>query len=109
MRTLVTGADGFVGRHATARLASAGVEVVAFSGDIRDADVCRAQVGDSKPDSILHLAAIASVSDAWRNPESVRDVNVGGTRNLLAAVAECAPRARVVLVSSGEVYGPVPE
>jgi GDP-4-dehydro-6-deoxy-D-mannose reductase len=109
MRTLVTGADGFVGRHAIVRLAGAGVETVAFSGDVRDADACRAQVREAKPDSILHLAAIASVADAWRNPEAVSDVNVGGTRNLLTAVAEQAAHARFVLVSSAEVYGPVPE
>jgi GDP-4-dehydro-6-deoxy-D-mannose reductase len=109
MRTLVTGADGFVGRHAIGRLASAGVETVAFRGDIRDCDACRAQVRDARPDSILHLAAIASVADAWRNPEAVSDVNVAGTRNLLAAVADEAAAARFLLVSSAEVYGPVPE
>lgn len=109
MRTLVTGADGFVGRHAIERLQAADVEAIAFVGDVRDADACRAQVRDARPDSILHLAAIASVADAWRNPEAVSDVNVGGTRNLLAAVAAVAPDARFVLVSSGEVYGAVPE
>lgn len=109
MRTLVTGADGFVGRHAIERLARAGIETIAFRGDIRDGDACRAQVRDARPDSILHLAAIASVADAWRNPEAVSEVNVGGTRNLLAAAAEEAADARFLLVSSAEVYGPVPE
>jgi GDP-4-dehydro-6-deoxy-D-mannose reductase len=109
MRTLVTGADGFVGRHAVERLQAADVEVVAFAGDVRNPDVCRAQVRSARPDSILHLAAIASVADAWRNPDAVSEVNVGGTRNLLAAVADEAPAARFVLVSSGEVYGDVPE
>jgi GDP-4-dehydro-6-deoxy-D-mannose reductase len=109
MRTLVTGADGFVGRHAVERLRAADVEVIAFAGDVREADVCHAQVRAARPDSILHLAAIASVADAWRNPDAVSEVNVGGTRNLLAAVAEAAPAARFVLVSSGEVYGAVPE
>jgi GDP-4-dehydro-6-deoxy-D-mannose reductase len=109
MRTLVTGSDGFVGRHAVDRLASTGIDVVAFSGDIRNSDACRAQVREARPDSILHLAAIASVADAWRDPESVSEVNVGGTRNLLAAIAELAPAARFLLISSAEVYGPVPE
>jgi GDP-4-dehydro-6-deoxy-D-mannose reductase len=109
MRTLVTGGDGFVGRHAIERLRLAGVETVTFSGDIRDAARCRTQVRDAQPDSILHLAAIASVADAWRNPEAVSDVNVEGTRNLLAAACEEAPDVRFLLVSSAEVYGAVPE
>jgi GDP-4-dehydro-6-deoxy-D-mannose reductase len=109
MRTLVTGADGFVGRHAVERLQAADIETVSFTGDVRDAATCLAQVRDARPDAILHLAAIASVADAWRNPDAVSEVNVGGTRNLLAAVAEAAPDARFLLVSSAEVYGAVPE
>jgi GDP-4-dehydro-6-deoxy-D-mannose reductase len=109
MRTLVTGADGFVGRHAVERLHAADVETVAFIGDVRDAEVCLTQVRASRPDAILHLAAIASVADAWRTPDAVTAVNVGGTRNLLEAVAEAAPNARFVLVSSAEVYGAVAE
>lgn len=109
MRTLVTGADGFVGRHAIERLQGANVETVSFAGDVRDAATCLDQVREARPGSVLHLAAIASVADAWRNPGAVSDVNVGGTRNMLAAVAEVAPHARFVLVSSAEVYGSVAE
>jgi GDP-4-dehydro-6-deoxy-D-mannose reductase len=109
MRTLVTGSNGFAGRHALARLAADGIEAYELEGDIRDAGSCLAQVRAAAPDAVLHLAAIASVADAWRQPELVHDVNVGGTRNLLDAVASEAPRARVVLVSSAEVYGAVAE
>jgi GDP-4-dehydro-6-deoxy-D-mannose reductase len=109
MRTLVTGANGFVGPHALARLRADGIETREFEGDIRDEAVCLAQVRGAAPDAVLHLAAIASVADAWRRPGIVREVNVGGTQNLLAAVATAAPGARVLLVSSAEVYGAVPE
>jgi GDP-4-dehydro-6-deoxy-D-mannose reductase len=109
MRVLVTGSNGFVGPYALARLQADGIETRELEGDIRDRAVCFEQVGAAAPDAVLHLAAIASVAEAWRQPEIVRDVNVGGTRNLLAAVAEIAPGARVLLVSSAEVYGAVPE
>jgi GDP-4-dehydro-6-deoxy-D-mannose reductase len=109
MRTLVTGSNGFAGRHALSRLAADGRETYALEGDIRDAGSVLAQVRAAAPDAVLHLAAIASVADAWRQPELVHDVNVGGTRNLLDAVASAAPGARVVLVSSAEVYGAVDE
>jgi GDP-4-dehydro-6-deoxy-D-mannose reductase len=109
MRTLVTGANGFVGPHALAQLRADGIETRTFEGDIRDPAVCLAQVRAAAPDAVLHLAAIASVADAWRQPGIVREVNVGGTRNLLAALVEAAPAARVLLVSSAEVYGAVAE
>jgi GDP-4-dehydro-6-deoxy-D-mannose reductase len=109
MRTLVTGAAGFVGRHAVDALRASGAEVLAFAGDVRDPATCLEQVRQAAPDSVLHLAAIASVADAWRDPDAVRDVNVGGTRNLLGAVAQITPDTRVLVVSSGEVYGAVAE
>ncbi|MEO9174858.1 MAG: GDP-mannose 4,6-dehydratase [Gaiellales bacterium] len=109
MRTLVTGSHGFAGRHAVVRLGADGIEAYEFEGDIRDPDTCLAQVRAAAPDTVLHLAAIASVADAWRQPELVQEVNVGGTRNVLDAVARAAPDARVVLVSSAEVYGAVAE
>jgi GDP-4-dehydro-6-deoxy-D-mannose reductase len=109
MRTLVTGARGFAGRHAIAALRARGIETRAFEGDVRDASVCLEQVGLAAPDTVLHLAAIASVGEAWKRPGEVRDVNAGGTRNLLAAIERTAPAARVVLVSSAEVYGAIPE
>jgi GDP-4-dehydro-6-deoxy-D-mannose reductase len=109
MRTLVTGANGFAGGYAVERLRADGATVVAFDGDVRDAAACRAQVRAAAPDAVLHLAAIASVGEAWRRPHEVRAVNVEGTRNLLDAVREAAPGARVVVVSSAEVYGVVPE
>jgi GDP-4-dehydro-6-deoxy-D-mannose reductase len=109
MRALVTGANGFAGRHAVERLHAAGVETFAFAGDVRDPAACLAEVRAARPDAVLHLAAISSVADAWRHPERVPAVNVGGTQNLLAAVADAAPGARFVLASSAEVYGAVPE
>jgi GDP-4-dehydro-6-deoxy-D-mannose reductase len=109
MRALVTGASGFAGRHAVERLRAADVETYVFAGDIRDPDTCLEQVRAARPDVVLHLAAISSVADAWRQPEIVPAVNVGGTQNLLTAVAGAAPAARFVLASSGEVYGVVPD
>jgi GDP-4-dehydro-6-deoxy-D-mannose reductase len=109
MRTLVTGANGFAGRHASERLQAGGATVIAFAGDIRDAEACRAQVAAAAPEAVLHLAAIASVADAWRQPDAVHAVNVDGTRALLGAVRAEAPAARVVFVSSAEVYGVVAE
>jgi GDP-4-dehydro-6-deoxy-D-mannose reductase len=108
-RVLVTGAAGFAGTHLTAALTAAGEEVVPFAGDIRELDALRAEIAAARPDAIAHLAGLASVAQAWGAERTVWDVNATGTVNLLLAVGEAAPAARVLMVSSAEVYGIVPE
>jgi GDP-4-dehydro-6-deoxy-D-mannose reductase len=106
---LITGAAGFAGTHLTAVLEEGGVEVTALSGDVRELDVLREQIAAARPDAIAHLAGLASVAQAWGAERAVWDVNATGTLNLLLAARDVAPGARVLIVSSAEVYGSVPE
>lgn len=121
MRVFVTGADGFVGRHLCAALRAAGDEVLEAHGpraetvsstalhlDIAELDKVREAVAEAKPDAVIHLAGFSSVAKSHQNPPRVYAVNALGAVNLLTAVRESVPKARVLLVSSGEVYGPVP-
>jgi GDP-4-dehydro-6-deoxy-D-mannose reductase len=121
MRVLVTGADGFAGRHLCALLRGAGDEVVEAHGpraesvdsdalnfDISDEAAVRAAVEKARPEGIIHLAGFSSVSRSHGNPARVFAVNALGTVNLLTAARASTPKARVLLVSSGEVYGPMP-
>ena len=107
---LVTGGQGFVGPHLLAALEDA----VAPELDVRDPESLRSALRDVRPEAVVHLAALSQVSDSWRDPRAVWEVNALGTVNLLDAVrAEC-PDARVLVVSTGEVYGraavvPTPE
>ncbi len=74
--------------------------------DLGDAGSARELVGSAAPEHLFHLAGQAFVPESWEDPAgTVRD-NVLGTVNLLEAVRLEAPAARVVVVSSGEVYGP---
>ncbi|MEO0821034.1 MAG: NAD-dependent epimerase/dehydratase family protein [Pseudomonadota bacterium] len=108
-RVLLTGADGFVGRHVAARLMAGGAAVravdLAFAAD---ADARLEQVVASVTDraamreavegveGVIHAAAIAEL---WAPTEGAHDaVNVGGTESVLAA-AEAA-ELPFVLVSS---------
>ncbi|NOJ83695.1 GDP-mannose 4,6-dehydratase [Myxococcus xanthus] len=122
MRILVTGADGFVGRHLCALLRAAGDEVVEAHGprgegvnsnalhfDVANEASVKAAVAEVKPEGIIHLAGFSSVAKSHHNPSRVFAVNTMGVVHLLTAVRESVPKARVVLVGSGEVYGPVPE
>lgn len=118
MRVLVTGAGGFVGQHLCRRLVEQGDEAVALGGpaepgsngtvDITDARALRRAVEAAQPDAIVNLAGAASVASSQRDPAGTFAVNTLGAVNLLAAVQEAAPKARVLLIGSSEVYGAVP-
>ena len=114
MKVLVTGADGFVGRHLVRALQARGDVVEACAGpgsagslEITDAAAVLERIESFTPEGIVHLAGISSVAWSHQHPERTHRVNVGGTANLLDAVRKAAPRARVLLVGSGEEYGPL--
>lgn len=113
MRVLVTGACGFVGAYALTELTAAGHEVLAsdisaaasYPLDICDRAAVAALVSQQQPDAILHLAGMAFVPDAKSNPRRAFQLNVDGTLCILDAVREHAAQCRVLVVTSGEVYG----
>ena len=111
-RVLVTGLDGFTGRHVAAELAHAGYAVHGLSSpeanqehvDLLDAEAVRAAVERIQPSAVIHLAAIAFV--AHGDIDAIYRTNVIGTRHLLAALADLEePPSIVVLASSANVYG----
>jgi GDP-4-dehydro-6-deoxy-D-mannose reductase len=59
-----------------------------------------------RPDVVYHLAARAQVAESWRAPGVTLRDNLTMAYHLLEAVRTSAPAAVVVVVSSGEVYGP---
>jgi GDP-4-dehydro-6-deoxy-D-mannose reductase len=99
---LVTGADGFVGRHLRDTL---GDSFVPYEGDVLDAAALGAAVREAQPSGVVHLAAESSVAGSWEDAARVWSVNVVGTVNVLEAVGREQPGARVLFPSTGEVYG----
>jgi GDP-4-dehydro-6-deoxy-D-mannose reductase len=115
-RALVTGGNGFVGKHLCEALRVRGHEVVVAgrSGDGADVDLpldlsdfgnVRGVVEAAHPELVLHLAAQAFVPAATRDPLDTYETNVMGTARLYEALRQSGLRPRVLFVSSAEVYG----
>jgi nucleoside-diphosphate-sugar epimerase len=114
---LVTGGNGFVGRHVVSALQDRGdaVRVLAlpaedtgwlkqrgvavYHGDVRVPGSLAQPVHGA--DAVLHLAAMM---DVWRPIEDYRAVNVTGTENIGRAALAAGVR-RFVHMSSSSVYG----
>jgi GDP-4-dehydro-6-deoxy-D-mannose reductase len=119
LRVLITGASGFAGGYLARACAEAGEEVVGASRsgrvptgagtglavDLRDAEGVRTMFRDYRPEVIYHLAALSSVGRSWEEPAATVKDNVATAVSVLEALRLEAPSARVVWVSSCQVYG----
>jgi len=111
MRALITGASGFVGTYLHQHLLDSGDEVVALARrtggpDVTDRAGIHESIGVADPEVIYHLAAQSHVPTSWDDPIGTLRANVEGTQNVLDA-ALAAGGARVLVVTSAEIYGAV--
>ncbi len=121
LRVLITGCNGFVGRHLTLALQEKGYTlggidmghtssltgIKYYSLDIQDKEAVRSALLDFLPTHVFHLAAITFVPDSHGNIEQTFQVNLQGTLNILdslQALPESASFSRFIYVSSAEVY-----
>ncbi|HXF86146.1 MAG TPA: NAD-dependent epimerase/dehydratase family protein [Anaerolineales bacterium] len=124
MNFLITGAAGFLGSSLANYLAREGHQVRGLddlsTGDPKalapDVHFTRGDVNDrpklwtllQEVDVVYHLAARVSVPESVLYPRDYNAVNVGGTVALMEAIRDVGVR-RVVLASSGAVYGEIAE
>src|SRR5215203_364663 len=121
MHILITGIGGFVGSRLARHLLALGDRVSGtyldvlpqiegvdlYEANVVDREALERAVRAARPDAIVNLAGLSHIGESW-NWELMSDyfwVNVAGTGNVLA-VAEGRP---VVIASSADVYGTVPE
>lgn len=117
---LVTGAGGFVGSYLTAALLAERASVAGTHlpsdpvppapirwtpVDLTVREAVAKLVGEVMPSAVVHLAAIAVPRQAAQAPLEALRSNYLAVDHLLDALRRLTPRARLLLVSSGEVYG----
>jgi UDP-glucose 4-epimerase len=122
MNILVTGAAGYIGSVVAERLIEQGHRVVVIDnlshghrdavhpeasfleGDLLDREWLFAQVRESAPDAVVHLAAEALIDVSVRDPGRFFRANVTAGLNLLDAMV-AAGVLRIVFSSTAAVYG----
>lgn len=128
MRILITGINGFVGRHLANFLQNNSIgndEIIGidlntadfykyFQKDMGNIKLVNIDLTDSlkvqklikefKPEQVYHLAAQASVSESWKNPIETFKINVFGAINILESIRKYYAICKFLSVCTAEEY-----
>jgi len=104
MRVTITGADGMLGRAIMSELAGEEVfQLVEPSFKLEDRTGVQQAITETKPDWVVHTAAMTDVDGCEGNPSAAYSINALGTRNVALACSSCD--AGLVYVSTDFVFG----
>ena len=102
MRVLLTGSEGFIGKHVRTTLVAHGHEVIPF--DLALGDDITKPMAARDIEAVVHLAALASPSACDARPAEAFQINVHGTLEVLK-MALASNAKKFVFSSSAHVYG----
>lgn len=118
-KILITGITGFVGNHLKDLLNNSKYEVHGTSlstenqegkvhihkVNLLDEENVFNLVKDLRPDLVIHLAALSSPKKSFENPKEFLQNNTDAELNLLLAIKKSETNPRILIISSGEIYG----
>lgn len=124
MKTLIIGAEGFVGPWLAAQLNAEGYQVACtclldkdlvridsrferYTLDITEFEDVVRVLNVVAPDVVFHLAAQSSAALSWMRPQLTMQVNIIGALNVLEGIRASERNTRLILIGSSEEYGAV--
>ncbi|MDO8592005.1 MAG: NAD-dependent epimerase/dehydratase family protein [bacterium] len=123
MNVLVTGVNGFVGKHLARELKKRGDGIAGIGREANPAPEIKelidsywacdlmdinavAKLPLEKIEAVINLAGLARVGDSFAEPEKYKAVNVGVLANLCQALVDKNLNPRTIAVSTSMVYDP---
>jgi UDP-glucose 4-epimerase len=126
---LITGGAGYIGAHIADAFLLAGKNVVIYDslynssvekighlekkykthipfikGDICDESALNFALHEKNISGIVHLAALKSVEESFKNPDLYYKVNYGGTKNVIDSATSNSVR-KIIFSSTAAIYG----
>lgn len=128
-KILITGFSGFVSQHLLKHLSETGKEyeiigisrtappavnfknlaIRSYLADLKDAQITKEIINETKPDYLIHLASDSSVAYSWQSPVDSFQNNTNIFLNLVESVRLANFKCRILSVGSSEEYGIVKE
>jgi len=120
LNIFITGATGFVGCYLRELLKPLGHRIWGtaypeapqssygekiFYLDIRSEKDVFEHIQGIEPDWIFHLAAVSNVRHSWNRRVETLETNLIGTLNLFEGVRKFSTHARILFISSSDIYG----
>jgi len=123
LKVFISGATGFVGHHLIDLLSSPEYEIYGTSFpdnpekddryrgknisylDIRSEEKVLDAIKTTQPDWIFHLAAVSNVRHSWEKKRETLETNLMGTFYLFEGLRKFASQAKILFISSSDVYG----
>lgn len=118
-KVLIFGVSGFVGSYLSKEFLNHNYDVygsdksesemlskeVKFKiSDLLNAVQTEKVISEIKPDIIVNLAAVSSVSSSWKYPQATININVIGALNILEAARKFEKKPKIMFIGSSEEY-----